>query len=154
MKSKDLKRLSRSDLLEMMLALSKENEQLRSENAQLRKQTEDRSIAVENAGSLAEASLQLSGVFEAAQAACDRYMENIRYRTQHQEEICERMERETREKCDRMEQEAALRCERILTEARKNAREILLEARRKAAQQDDYSWLTELLENDQSKESK
>jgi hypothetical protein len=35
---KELKRLSRSDLLEMLLALSKENDQLRRTNEKLQKQ--------------------------------------------------------------------------------------------------------------------
>ncbi len=79
MTSKDLKRLSRRDLLEMLLELSKENEQLRQEVKELQKQLDDRCIAIENCGSLAEAALQLNGVFQAAQAACDQYIENIKF---------------------------------------------------------------------------
>ena len=32
---------------------------------------------IENSGSIAEAALKLSGIFEAAQAAADQYLENI-----------------------------------------------------------------------------
>ena len=140
MKAKELKRLSRGDLLEMMLALSKENEQLRSENAALTKKLEQRELTVENAGSLAEAALQLSGVFEAAQAACEQYAENVRLRCEAQEAQIRKAEQQTQETC-----------ERILTEARANARKILTEARQ-AAQNSEYHWLTELLENEKAGE--
>ena len=174
MKSKDLKRLSRSDLLEMMLALSKENEQLRESVMKLQKDAENRIIAVERAGSLAEAALQLSGVFAAAQAACDAYTENVRYRYANQDEICRRREAETRDKCDEMtraaqeacermqqemrakcaamEQEMRSKCDRILAETRKNARELLLEAKKKSLGGEDYSWLMDILEKDKSKD--
>lgn len=95
MTPKELKRLSRSDLLEMLLELSKENERLLQEVEQLRIEVEQRKISIEKCGSMAEAALSLNGVFEAAQSACEQYMENIRQR-------CEQMEQETKEKCDKM----------------------------------------------------
>lgn len=82
---KELRKLSRRDLLEMLLSLSKENEQLREQLQEARTQLESRKIEIENAGSLAEAALRLNGVFEAAQAACAQYEENLRLRVQEQE---------------------------------------------------------------------
>lgn len=78
MTEKDLKRLSRKDLLEMLLELSRENEQLR-------KQLEDRTIQIEKSGSLAEAALRLNGLFEATQAACEQYTLNIRQRMEQEQ---------------------------------------------------------------------
>lgn len=95
MTPKELKRLSRSDLLEMLLDLSKENERLLQEVEKLRTEAEQRKISIEKCGSMAEAALSLNGVFEAAQSACEQYMENIRQR-------CEQMEQETKDKCDKM----------------------------------------------------
>ncbi len=95
MTSKELKRLSRSDLLEMLLDLSKENKKLLQEVEQLRAEAEQRKLSLEKCGSIAEAALSLNGVFEAAQAACEQYMENVRQR-------CDQMEKETKEKCDKM----------------------------------------------------
>ena len=62
----ELKHLRRADLVEILLDLSKENEILRAQLERARTQLADRTIAVENAGSLAEAALRLNGVFEAA----------------------------------------------------------------------------------------
>lgn len=80
MTPKELRRLRRSDLMEMLLELSKENLQLRQELEEANRQLKDRSIQIEQSGSLAEAALRLNGVFEAAQAACRQYEENLRMR--------------------------------------------------------------------------
>lgn len=85
MDQKDLRRLSRRDLLEMLLELSKENEQLRQRNSELENQLADRMLTLSNVGSLAEAALQLNGVFQAAQEACDQYIYNMK-RLSHQSE--------------------------------------------------------------------
>ena len=86
MNQNDLQRLGRRDLLELLLELSKENEQLRERNSALEKQLVDRMLTIANAGSLAEAALQLNGVFQAAQAACDQYIYNVQLRCQQAEE--------------------------------------------------------------------
>lgn len=106
MTDKELKKLSRTDLMEMLLEVTRENEQLRQELAETRQQLDSKIIAVENAGSLAEAALQLNGIFEAAQNACEQYTRNIEERSRQQKEICDRMEQEAQEKCDRMVQQA------------------------------------------------
>lgn len=80
MTEKELRRLRRIDLLEMMIALSKENEQLRAELARTKQQLAQQRITIEQSGSIAEAALRLNGVFEAAQAAADQYLENLRCR--------------------------------------------------------------------------
>lgn len=78
MTERELKRLRRADLLELFLEERRENEQLRRELEEVRGQLADRNIRAERFGSLAEAALALSGVFESAQEACDLYLENIR----------------------------------------------------------------------------
>lgn len=61
-----------------MLDQSYEIDQLRKRIKELEEQLEDRRIKIENAGSIAEASLQLTKVFEEAQRAADLYVENVR----------------------------------------------------------------------------
>ena len=72
-----LKKLSRQELLEMLIESERHVEQLEKELEATRKQLEDRKIQIENAGSIAEAALKLNGIFEAAQAAADQYLENL-----------------------------------------------------------------------------
>lgn len=102
MTDRDLRKLSRADLLELLLEQLKENEQLRGELEAAQKQLAEREVLLENAGSIAEASLQLNGVFQAAEAACAQYIENIERLSARQEQVCAQMERETQAKCDRM----------------------------------------------------
>lgn len=78
MTDKELQKLSRIDLLELLLEKSKENEKLQEELEQVKAQLAERKINIEKAGSIAEAALALNGVFEAAQAAADQYLENLR----------------------------------------------------------------------------
>lgn len=79
MTERELKRLSRMDMLKMMLALSKENEQLRKELAHTKQRLAERTITIQNAGSIAEAALRLNGIFEVAQAAADQYLESLHH---------------------------------------------------------------------------
>ena len=76
----ELRRLSRSGLLEILLAQSREIERLKAEVADLNEKLEDRDIIMSHSGSIAEASLRINSVFEAAQKAADQYVESVRYR--------------------------------------------------------------------------
>lgn len=78
MTEKELRRLSRRELLEMLITRTIENERLTEELQQARKELSDRMLIQERAGSMAEAALQLNGVFEAADRAAREYLENIR----------------------------------------------------------------------------
>lgn len=77
MTDKELRRLSRGQLLQMLIAQMEENERLQAQLDEAREQLHSRQIAIANCGSLAEAALALNGVFEAADAAARQYMENI-----------------------------------------------------------------------------
>ena len=55
---------------------------------------------------VAEAALQVSGIFEAAQQAADQYLSSVNELSTRQEEVCARMEAETKRKCDAMVEKA------------------------------------------------
>ncbi len=95
MNEKELKQLRRRDLLEILLELTKENELLRARNEELEAQLQDRTLTISDAGTLAEAVLQLNGVFRAAQDACDQYTYNMQLR-------CRQAEEEAKAKCMQM----------------------------------------------------
>lgn len=99
MTDKEIRKLRRRDLLEMLIEAEKRNEELKSENQMLREQIEKREIKIAKAGSIAEAALQLNGVFEAAQAAAAQYLENIKRLENEEEQVYEEHEkvRETHE---------------------------------------------------------
>lgn len=78
MTDKELRKLKRIELLELLTGMSEENEALRLERDTLQQQLQERRLHLKEAGSIAEAAFQLSGIFEAAQAAADIYLENIK----------------------------------------------------------------------------
>lgn len=83
---KELKRLSRTELLELMIEQGKELDKVKRELAEARRQLEDRTLKMSKAGSIAEASLALGKVFEAAQQAADEYLKSIRTQGQCSDE--------------------------------------------------------------------
>ena len=88
MTDKELQKLKRAELLEIMLNLQSENDRLKSENEKLKLAVNERSITLQDAGNIAEAALQLNGVFKAAQEAADVYIENIRKLNEQKEKMC------------------------------------------------------------------
>lgn len=77
MTDKEFKRLKRSDLIEIIYRLQENEERYREAIARMSKQLEDRQTKIKNAGSIAEAAMGLSNVFESAQDAADRYLSEI-----------------------------------------------------------------------------
>ena len=77
MTEKELKHLSRAELLELLLAQTEENEKLKQQLQQAQKQLADRRILIEESGTMAEAALKLNGVFDAVDKAVRQYLENV-----------------------------------------------------------------------------
>lgn len=78
MTDKELSRLKRSELLELLIAQDKELEDLRSRISDLEAKLENREITIQEAGSIAEAAVRLNGLFETAQKVADQYLMNVR----------------------------------------------------------------------------
>lgn len=71
------KRLSRSDLLEVVARLQDECDRLEQENHELRLRLEDRRTHLSRAGSIAEATVALNDLFATAQRTADDYLAEI-----------------------------------------------------------------------------
>ena len=77
MTDKELKRLGRAELIDIIFELQKQCDAYTEQNRELQEKLEKRELYLSEAGSIAEASLQINGVFEAAQAAADQYLQSI-----------------------------------------------------------------------------
>ena len=77
MTDEELKRLSRAELLEILLAQAQRIEALEAELARTQKRLKSRELKIAESGSIAEAAMKVSFVFEAAQRAADLYVENV-----------------------------------------------------------------------------
>lgn len=78
MPDKELKRLSRAELIDIIYELQKINEEEKLQNQKLKEKLEEKEIRIATFGSIAEAAVKVNGVLEAAQAAADQYLESIR----------------------------------------------------------------------------
>lgn len=123
MTEKELRRLRRSDLLEILLEQNREIDRLKEQLEKLNAIVESRVIEMETAGSIAEAALKLNGVFQAAEAACEQYRLSVEIRCEQQKRICEQMERQAKEQCDEMIANAREEAERILKEEKSDCPE-------------------------------
>lgn len=104
MTDKELQKLSRTELLELLLVQSRELDKKNQELESLQAQLQTRQIALSQAGNIAEAALRLNGIFEAAQAAADQYLENVMSPVNDTQQQCNQMLEQTQQQCQQMRQ--------------------------------------------------
>ena len=75
---KIIKKMSRMDLLKVLITQRKKIDELEEKIANLNNMIEYRELKIKNAKSIAEASLVLNEVFEKAQEAANQYLENVK----------------------------------------------------------------------------
>lgn len=107
MTEKELKKLNRYQLLELLIIQTERADELQKKLDEAQALLDSRDVKLTVMGSIAEASLQLGGVFEAAQNAADTYLNAAK------------------ERAAAIEEEARKDAERILNEAKQKAAQIL-----------------------------
>ena len=78
MADRELKKLSRAELIDIIYALKEREEDLSAQVTSLQEKLAQREIQLSRAGSIAEAALAINRVFEQAQAAADDYLNSVR----------------------------------------------------------------------------
>lgn len=154
MTDKELRKLNRAELLEMLLEQSREEDRLREQLRRAEEQLNCRRLELKEAGSIAEASLRIHQVFEAAQQAADQYLDNVRRQASSGVRLEEESRRkaaqllaDTEAKCRAMEAETQDKCTRMLREAEEQADRTWEELRGKLQQfVDQQPFLRELLD--------
>lgn len=77
MTEKELRKLNRYELLEMLLAQGKKLERLERELAEANERLAQRQQIVATSGTMAEAAMRLNRVFEAADSAAKEYLSSV-----------------------------------------------------------------------------
>ena len=108
MTDKEFKRLSRSQLIDIIYELQLKQEELAAENERLSKALADKRLRISQVGNLAEAALEIHNVMQTAQEAAEHYLEEVRLRADNEEQL-------------------------ILSEAKEKAAAILAKAEKEAA---------------------
>ena len=78
MTDKELKHLSRAELIDIIYELQKQSNEKDAQMKKMQTALDERTIRMTKAGSIAEAAISVNSVFEAAQAAADQYLDSIR----------------------------------------------------------------------------
>lgn len=82
MTGKDLRKLNRYQLLELLVVQTERADRLQARLEATEKRLQDQDLQLTSLGSIAEASLQLGGVFQAAQEAADLYLDAAKKRAE------------------------------------------------------------------------
>ena len=105
--SKELKKLSRRELVDIIYQLKKNDQEKQEQIAALEEELQDKRIRISVAGSIAEAAMDITQIFSSAQRTADLYLHEI----------------------SAMKADAEIECAKMLEEARRQAEMILAEAR-------------------------
>lgn len=103
---KELKRLSRRELVDIIYQLKKNEQENREKIEALEEELQNQRIRVSVAGSIAEAATDITRIFSTAQRTADLYLNEIAS-----------MKAETEKECVKMLEDAKKQAEMILVEA-------------------------------------
>ena len=112
MTEKDMKKLNRYQLLEMLIMQTTRADELQKQVEALQQKLDDREISMTAVGSIAEATVQISGIMATAQNTADLYLEAVQKRVKE------------------IEIEAVEKAEQIVADAKKEAKRIVSRAKK------------------------
>ena len=98
MNEKELRKISRKELLELLLEQANRIVDLENELTKIKAKLEDKKIMLNEAGNLAEASLKITDLFQKTMETCKIYSDNI-------DELNSRIEKEVRKKYEEIEKQ-------------------------------------------------
>jgi len=124
MTEKDLRKLNRKQLLELLLKQTGRAENLQQQLNEAEEKLKDKALIETEAGSIAEASLKLNGVFEAAEAAASQYLENVKRLSENSAVLVKNAEAEAVRKAEAIIADANFRAEQRELEAEKKLNDI------------------------------
>lgn len=142
MTENDLRKLSRLDLLEILIEQRMELMTVKEQLQAAEEKLQNREIIINEAGSIADAALQLNGVFASTELACKQYMENVQlicerqkrvsnYRLQKAKEQADQILEDARRSCNEMEEAARQRCDEMLLKAEADAQQYWIDVSEK-----------------------
>ena len=100
--SKDLKKLSRRELVDIIYQLKKNEEQMQEKITELEEALQDKRIKLSVAGSIAEAAMDVTNVFATAQRTADLYLQEISFMKTEAEQECAKMIEDARKQVEKI----------------------------------------------------
>ena len=108
MVNKELKRLSRRELVDIIYQLKKNEQELQDEIDSLKKQLDDKHLKISNAGSIADAAVNVTDILATAQKTADLYLQEIAS-----------MKADTEKECSKKIEDADKKVNEILAEGQR-----------------------------------
>lgn len=96
MVSKELRKLSRRELIEIIYQMKKNEQQMQEKITALEEALQDKRFRLSEAGSIAEAAVSVTNIFFAAQTAADLYLQEIACMKEEAEKECAKIIEEAR----------------------------------------------------------
>lgn len=115
MVNKELKKMSRRELMDIIYQMKKNEQQLQEEIASLQEALQDKRLRLSVAGSVADAAVSITNVFSVAQMTADLYLQEI---------SC--MKEETEKECAQKIEDAKRTAAKILSDGAKQYAELKL----------------------------
>ena len=103
---KELKKLGRRELVDIIYQLKKNEQEMQEKIAALEEELQEKRIRVSVAGSIAEAAVDITQILTTAQRTADLYLHEISY-----------MKEETEATCTKMLEDAKRQAEQLLADA-------------------------------------
>ncbi len=140
MNEKELRRLSRGDLLEILLNQTERIELLEKELAKTKKELANKKISISESGTLAEASLKVSDLFKKADESIEIFKSNYLSKVTKQfdkekaaklkefEKICAKNQKES----EKLVKDAKEKASKIISDAKKEKDRIVQDAKKEA----------------------
>ena len=139
--SKELKRLSRRELVDIIYQLKKNEQEKQAEIAALEEALQEKRIRVSVAGSIAEAATDITQIFSTAQRTADLYLHEI-----------SSMKEDTEHECAAMIENAQKKVDDILSEGEKQLAELNARCKAEYKKYLQLKAVTQRLEEIQTKE--
>ena len=115
MADRELRRMHRAELIEIIYALKQSEDQLKAQNAALTAQLQDRQLRLESAGSIAQAALELNNVFATAANTLSQARSEAKRILEQAQADADSLKAQAQQECDAMTAAAAQK--RTQTEA-------------------------------------
>ena len=110
---KELKKLSRRELVDVIYQMKKNEQQMQAEILSLQDALQEKRIRLAEAGSLSEAAAAITNVFSAAQMTADLYLREISCMKEETEKECAKMVEEAEQKVEQMLSAGEKQCENL-----------------------------------------
>ena len=132
MTDKEFKRLSRSQLIEIIYQFQIKVEELTKENQTLNTALEDKRLRITRAGNIAEAAMEVNNVMQAAQNAAQQYLNEIQALYSEIDTECQKLRNKAAAEADLVTRQAKADAEAMLAQAREQGSAVISRAREEA----------------------